>query len=187
MKNAQISIFSQSDLKFLKSIQIGDVVSSVHTLDNCGIVLGQENGLLSVLSPFEDTIMIQDRHPFFDKINHMIRTSRSGETELAIVTAGQVYFTNIDMQPTSVDDQGIEKPKCIRFELDELYVDDGAQITRVEEYEPNKFIALTWWTNKIYLFQRDIIFNANGKSDDMASSINRSNTIVVQASFGINL
>ena len=65
------------------------------------------------------------------------------------------------MQAASSEEQGLQAPKSIRFELDELYVDDGAQISRVEEYEPNQFIALTWWTNKIYLFKRDIIFAPN--------------------------
>lgn len=154
-------------------------MTSILTLESCGVILGHENGELSILSPFEDTVLAEERHPFCDRIMQMFKTSRTGACELAVVTAGQVYFTTITMQ-LAMEEQGIEVPKRISFELDELYVDDGAQITRAEEYEPDKFIALTWWTNKIYLFKREASFLLN-------QTVNIKNTKVVDASFGISL
>ena len=64
--------------------------------------------------------------------------------------------------------------------MDELYIDDGAQILKVEEYEPEKFIALTWWTNKIYLFERKPNFLMNN------GSVFKDSTRVVEPSFGIS-
>lgn len=61
-------------------------------------------------------------------------------------------------------------PNAANFDLDEIYVNDGCQITKVEEYQPKRFIALTWWTNKIYLFQRG-----------------DKNVKTVEPTFGINL
>jgi hypothetical protein len=78
------------------------------------------------------------------------------------------------------DDKGLLTPTKITFELDELYVDDGAQITKVEEYEPEKFVAMTWWTNKIYLFERSSNFLV-GKG-----GVFKDNTRVIEPSFGIN-
>ena len=97
---------------------------------------------------------------------------------MATVTAGQIYFTTVEMQNSS--SQGLESPQKILFELDELYIDDGAQILKVEEYEPEKFIALTWWTNKIYLFERKPNFLMNN------GSVFKDSTRVVEPSFGIS-
>lgn len=97
---------------------------------------------------------------------------------MATVTAGQIYFTTVEMQNSST--QGLESPQKILFELDELYIDDGAQILKVEEYEPEKFIALTWWTNKIYLFERKPNFLMNN------GSVFKDSTRVVEPSFGIS-
>lgn len=59
-------------------------------------------------------------------------------------------------------------------------MDDGAQIVKVEEYEPEKFIALTWWTNKIYLFERRPNFLIND------GSVCKEATRIVEPSFGIS-
>jgi hypothetical protein len=40
------------------------------------------------LSPYTDEFIIKDRHPFCDKIDWVVKTSRVGEAEFAIVTAG---------------------------------------------------------------------------------------------------
>ena len=78
------------------------------------------------------------------------------------------------------DDKGLLKPTKITFELDELYIDDGAQIIKVEEYEPDKFVAMTWWTNKIYLFERSSNFLVS------KGGVCKENTRIIEASFGIN-
>jgi hypothetical protein len=43
---------------------------------------------------------------------------------LAIVTAGQIYFTSVEMK--SSDEKGLEIPQKVSFELDELYIEEGA-------------------------------------------------------------
>ena len=107
------------------------------------------------MNPYEDKIEVSERHPFSDRIMHIIKTSITNITELAVVSAGQIYFTTIEMIVPESKEETLLRPKAITFDLDELYVEDGSQISRCEEYEPNKFIALTWWTNKIYLFKRE--------------------------------
>ena len=72
------------------------------------------------------------------------------------------------------------KADKIVFELDELYIDDGSQIVKVNEYEAEKFIALTWWTNKIYIFKRSSQYLMNG------GQVDTTNTKVIEPSFGMN-
>lgn len=79
----------------------------------------------------------------------------------------------------SSEDKGIETPTKVTFELDELYIEEGAQIVRVEEYEPEKFVAFTWWTNKIYLFERSPNFLVN------KGKVFSEKTKIISASFGI--
>lgn len=78
------------------------------------------------------------------------------------------------------EDQGLQEPKKILFELDELYIDEGAQITKVHEFEPEKFIAVTWWINKLYIFKRSPNFLMNGGGVDTEC------TQVIEPSFGMN-
>ena len=54
----------------------------------------------------------------------------------------------------SLEENTLIKPSSISFDLDEMYLDDGSQVIKAHEYEPKKFICLTWWSNKIYLFTR---------------------------------
>jgi hypothetical protein len=77
-------------------------------LEGSGVIVCQEDGFFDIISPYYDSIIVQDRHPFCDKINWIIKTSRVGECELAIVTAGQVYFTSVEMK--SSEDKGLETP-----------------------------------------------------------------------------
>ena len=177
-KNKTLEIFNYSSFDKIKKLELRGDVSTLLTLDASGIVVCQEDGYFDVLSPYYDSMILQDRHPFCDKINWITRTSRVGETELAIVTAGQVYFTNIEMKNS--EDKGIQIPSKVQFELDELYIEEGAQIVRVEEYEPEKFVAFTWWTNKIYLFERSPNFLVN------KGKVFSEKTRIINASFGIS-
>lgn len=179
--NSTVEVFSVTDLDQIAIVKLTDAVTSMLTLEAHGIMAGLDNGELHLLSPFEDKVIISERHPFSEKICQIITTSRSaaGQCELAVVTAGQIYFTTIVLKSADGDEQGIEVPKTILFELDELYVEDGAQISRVEEYEPDKFIALTWWTNKMYLFKRNASFLVD-------QEINLKNTKAIPATFGLN-
>ena len=40
----------------------------MHTLETVGMILGLDDGLLAFISPYDDTILHQQRHPFGDKI-----------------------------------------------------------------------------------------------------------------------
>lgn len=178
-KNKVLEIFDYSSFELIKRIELRGEVSCLMTLDACGIVVCQDDGFFDIFSPYNDSVIVQERHPFCDKINWALRTSRVGETELAIVTAGQVYFTSIEMKNS--EDKGIQTPSKILFELDELYIEEGAQIVRVEEYEPEKFAAFTWWTNKIYIFERSSNFLVN------KGEVFSEKTRIINASFGISI
>jgi hypothetical protein len=52
---------------------------------------------------------------------------------------------------------------------------------RTEEYEPERFAAFTWWTNKIYLFERSPNFLVN------KGKVFSEKTKVINASFGITI
>ena len=80
------------------------------------------------------------------------------------------------MKPS--DDKGIQVPHQISFELDELYIDDGAQVNKVHEFEPEKFIAFSWWINKIYIFKRSPNFMMGGVDKELIQ--------VIEPSFGMN-
>ena len=69
------------------------------------------------------------------------------------------------MKPS--DDEGTQVPHQISFELDELYIDDGAQVNKVHEFEPDKFIAFSWWINKIYIFKRSQNFMTGGADKEL--------------------
>jgi len=140
--------------------------------------MGQEEGCIDILSLYYgQTALVQEIHPYCDKIAWLEKTSRSEVCELATVTAGQVFFANIHMKLK--DDRGIFEAHKIVFELDELYIDEGAQLTKVHEFEPEKFIAFSWWINKIYIFKRTINFlmgNHSAKNEFVQ---------VIQPSFGM--
>jgi hypothetical protein len=72
----------------LNKIETSADVSCLFTLENIAILIGQEDGYMDVMSPFDDKIIIHDRHPFCEKITCIIQTTRKGECELAVVTAG---------------------------------------------------------------------------------------------------
>ena len=63
-------------------------VTCLLTLENAGILVGQEDGFIDILSPFYDKILVQENHPFGDKISWFERTSRTEVCEIATVTAG---------------------------------------------------------------------------------------------------
>jgi len=144
-------------------------VTCLQTLPNIGIIAGQEDGYIDILSPYYDSVLVQERHPFCDKILHLEKTSRTGVCELAVVTAGQIYFATIELSEDQ-EGLGLGRPTKVVFELDELYIDDGAQITGLHEFEPEKFIALTWWTNKIYIFKRSTYYLMNAGQADKANT-----------------
>lgn len=123
-KNKILEIFNYSSFELIKKIELRGEVTSLLTIDSAGIVVCQEDGFFDILSLYHDSVIVSDRHPFCDKINWVIRTSRVGETELAIVTAGQIYFTSVEMKNS--EDKGMETPTKVTFELDELYIDEGA-------------------------------------------------------------
>ena len=74
------------------------------------------------MNPFEDKVVVSERHPFADKVMHMIKTSITNITELAVVTAGQIYFTTIEMVVPESKEEALIAPKAITFDLDEMYV-----------------------------------------------------------------
>ena len=119
-----MEIFNYSSFELIKKVEMRGEVTSLMTIDSAGIVVCQEDGFFDILSLYHDSVIVSDRHPFCDKINWVIRTSRVGETELAIVTAGQIYFTSVEMKNS--EDKGMETPTKVTFELDELYIDEGA-------------------------------------------------------------
>ena len=123
-KNRTLEIFNYSSFELIRKVELRGDCSKMLTLEGSGIVVCQEDGYFDILSPYSDTIIVQDRHPFCDKIQWCIKTSRVGECELALVTAGQVYFTSIEMKNS--DDKGLEVPTKVQFELDELYIEEGA-------------------------------------------------------------
>jgi len=65
----------------------GDVTCLL-ALDNAGILIGQESGYIDILSPYLDTILVKERHPFCDKVSCLEKTSRTGVCEIAVVAAG---------------------------------------------------------------------------------------------------
>lgn len=56
----------------LNKIETSADVSCLFTLENIGILIGQEDGYMDVISPFDDKIFIHDRHPFCEKITCII-------------------------------------------------------------------------------------------------------------------
>jgi len=54
----------------------------------------------------------------------------------------------------SLDENTLIKASSISFDLDEMYLEDGSSVIKAHEYKPKKFICLTWWSNKIFLFTR---------------------------------
>jgi len=63
--------------------------------------------------------------------------------------------------------------------MDELYIDEDAQLTKVYEFEPEHFIAFSWWVNKIYIFKRTINFLMGNHT------MNNQFVQVIQPSFGM--
>lgn len=113
LRNSTVEIFTHTDLDLIAAIKMSDAVTSMLTLNNHGIVTGLDNGELHIIDVFTDKVTISERHPFSEKITQIMRTSRSGagQSELAIITAGQIYFTTIVMKSAKGIEQGIEVPK----------------------------------------------------------------------------
>ena len=132
-------------------------ITCLISIENIGVVLGQEEGCIDILSLFYgQTSLVQEIHPFCDKISWLEKTSRTEVCEIATVTAGQIFFANVEIKQKH--DSDLQEASKVVFELDELYIDEDAQLTKVHEFEPEKFIAFSWWINKIYIFKRSINF-----------------------------
>ena len=55
----------------------------------------------------------------------MEKSSDVKQCELFIVTAGQVFFSKINMEE-SLDENTLIKASSISFDLDEMYLEDGS-------------------------------------------------------------
>ena len=97
-KNKTLEVFAYTNMELVLKVNTRKDVTCLMTLENAGIVVGQEDGCVDILSPFYEKILVQEIHPFCDKITWFERTSRTGVCEIATVTAGQVYFTTIGMK-----------------------------------------------------------------------------------------
>jgi len=124
-KEQSIEVFHGTNLEPADTVATRGEVSCFFHLDDVGLWVGQEDGFVDIIdsySPF--SVLLQDRHPFCDTINFAQKTSRIGTFELAVVTAGQVYFTSLIIERS--EERGLQLPKKMTFELDEMYIDEGA-------------------------------------------------------------
>lgn len=100
-RNTTLEVFCYSSLERMMKLNTRNDITCLIALDNVGIVLGQEEGCIDILNPFHSkTILVQEIHPFCDKITCLEKTSRAEICEIATVTAGQIFFTTIGMKQT---------------------------------------------------------------------------------------
>ena len=76
-KNKTLEIFTIDTMQLVRKLTVTGDVTFLMAIESSGIVIGQESGYLDILSPYTDGYLVQERHAFGDKINWVIRTSRT--------------------------------------------------------------------------------------------------------------
>ena len=57
-KNKTLEVFNYSNLELLLKINTRKDITAMMTIENAGIIVGQEDGCVDILSPFYDKILV---------------------------------------------------------------------------------------------------------------------------------
>ena len=147
--NARLSIYDvQRGFGLVKYLKCKAAVRSVVQLDAQTLIVGENEGwfeLVRVSNNLELVEIILSKQ--FDHVGHVFTLQLTSEPYQVVVCS----YTGVHFVKMQLDD----KTLTMQLLLDDLSYETEQFVNRVLEYQPNKFLAVSWDNNKYIFIDHD--------------------------------